>query len=363
MRLCLFCSVPLASAVLLLAMIGFAARASGQVFTVGEHSATADINTNLSPTHVELPKGGLTERGRLDLIRNLVGEQGYAHRALPLASTLTLEANGGLKPGPEAYKKLIYEKGTAAAVGDRVAITAFTVKGNSLEIDLNGGPYLKHRFLRHVSIMGSEPAVNDGATATGMRVVLAFEGGIPDLSAAEVKALLQPVVDFGVKSGEIAYADTLPAPVKEAIAAHEVKVGMSHRMVLAALGSPESKVREEEQGKRYEEWIYGHVPQTVRFIRFTGDRVNEIKIAKVGQPIEVYTREEMTEYLPGGPTIRQIGLGDVTPDASKQAMPTLLRPGEKADNGESPQKVIVPSSNQPAGSGAGAPLPTSASPH
>lgn len=320
--------------------------APAQVFTVGAASATADLKTDFAVTHVELPKTGLTERGRLDLVRNLVGEQGYAHRVLPLGAALTLEANGGLKPGPEEYKKLVYRKGTAAAVGDRVAITAFAVKGDTLEIDLNGGPYLKHRFLRHVSIMGSEPAVNDGAVATGTRVTLAFEGGIPEVSAAEVKALLQPVVDFGVKTGELAYADTLPPPVKEAIAAHEVKVGMSHRMVLAALGAPENKVREEENGKRYEEWIYGHVPQTVQFIRFQGDRVSQVKVARVGQGIQVFDKEELAAFLPGGPPVHEVSLGDVTPDPAKQASPTLLKPGEKAASGDSQQKVILPTDVQ-----------------
>lgn len=336
-------------AVLCAAFVSAAARA--QVFTVGERSATADLKTEITPTHVDLPPTGLTERGRLELVRNLVGEQGYAHRALPLGGDLTLQANGGLKPGPDEYKKLIYQKGTAAVLGDRVAITAFTVKGDTLQIDLNGGPYLKHRFLRHVSIMGSEPAMNDGAVATGTRVILAFEGGIPEVSAAEVKALLQPVVDFGVKSGAVAYADTLPAPVKEAISAHEVKVGMSHRMVLAALGAPESKVREEQNGKPSEEWIYGHVPQSVQFIRFSGDRVIQVKIAKVGQALQVYDKEELAEFLPGGPVVQEIPVGDVALELDKQVTPTLLNPGETATVGESQQKVIVPQESKGSNSG------------
>lgn len=336
---------------LLLAACCAIMRSEAQVFTVGEHSATADLKTEVKPTHVDLPTTGLTERGRLDLIRNLVGEQGYARRALPLGAGLTLQANGGLKPGPDQYKKLIYEKGTAAALGDRVAITAFSVKGDTMVFDLNGGPYLKHRFLRHVSIMGGQPASNDGAVATGTRVILTFEGGIPEVSAAEVKALLSPVVDFGAKSGEITYAETLPPPVKEAIAAHEVKVGMSHRMVLAALGAPESKVREEQDGRRYEEWIYGHVPQTVQFIRFTGDRVNQIKVARVGQPMQVFDKEEMADVLPGGPVIREVGLGDVTPEKGSQAPPSLMKPGETAVAGESQQKVIVPDASSSSAKG------------
>src|SRR5271163_4092688 len=98
------------------------AAARAQVFTVGEKSATADIATDFTPTHVELPQEKLTERGRRELIRNLEAEQGFAHRALPISAGITLQANGQLTPGPDAYKKLIYQKGQAAAAGDRVII-------------------------------------------------------------------------------------------------------------------------------------------------------------------------------------------------------------------------------------------------
>ncbi len=87
------------------------ATAHSQVFTVGEKSATADIATDFTPTHVPLPQGKLTERGRRELIRNLEAEQGFAHRALPVSAGITLQANGQLTPGPAEYRKLIYTKG------------------------------------------------------------------------------------------------------------------------------------------------------------------------------------------------------------------------------------------------------------
>ncbi|ADW69240.1 hypothetical protein [Granulicella tundricola] len=330
-----------------------AAAAKSEVFTVGERSATAGINTEFTPTHVEFDESALSERGRRELIRDLVGEQGFAHRVLPQAAGLTLQANGNLKPGPEEYKKLIYEKGTSAGPGDRVAITALEFKGDRLVIDLNGGPYLKHRFLRHVSIMGADPAYLDGKEATGSRVVLVFEGGLPEVTAPEVKALLAPVVDFAAKKGELAYADTLPTPVKSAIASHEVLVGMNHRMVLAALGAPESKVREQNGEGRYEEWIYGHQPQTVKFVRFVGDRVSLVKIAEVGKPIAVHDQDELAGYLPPAPT-REISLADRVGEGQKASAPTLLKPGEKTlETGDTQRKVQVPVDPTSAGNGSG----------
>ena len=93
----------------------------------------------------------------------------------------------------EAYKEMLYKKGQSAAPGDRVVMTAVTVKDDRIVFDLNGGPYLKHRFLRHIELNGVPIVPEDGAQVTGCRVTLVFEGGLPDVSAPEVKALLDPM--------------------------------------------------------------------------------------------------------------------------------------------------------------------------
>ena len=240
--------LPLLPALLTLCAALCATKAASQIFVVGEASATADINTDFKPTSVPLPTKAMSERGRRELIRNLEAEQGFAHRALPLGAGLTLHANGPLGANPAEYRKMIYQKGQSAAAGDRVVVTSLEIKGDRIILDLNGGPYAKHRFLRHVSLNDAPVAADYGTDATGSRITLVFQGPVPEISAPEVKALLDPLVDFGVKTSELAYADTLPPLLKDAIAAHEVLVGMSHHMVLAALGAPESKVRDQPSG-------------------------------------------------------------------------------------------------------------------
>jgi hypothetical protein len=261
---------------------------------------------------------------------------------------LTLQANGQLSPGPEQYRKMLYQKGQAANVGDRVVVTALAFKRDRIIVDVNGGPYAKHRFLSHVSF-NDAPVTQVQPAATGSRITLVFEGGVPEISAPEVKALLTPIIDFGAKSSAEAYAETLPAPVKDAIALHEPLVGMTQRMVLAAMGAPESKVREhpgnDPDSPKYEEWIYGHVPQTVRFVRFQGDRVVLVKIAALGKPIEIHDQNEMGDYAPPTPT-REIALGDRQPGDSDHASapPTLRQPGEPVP-ADAPNKVRYPDDN------------------
>jgi hypothetical protein len=310
---------------------------ASQVFVVGEKTATADVSTAFTPTNLPLSTDKLGERGRRELIRNLVAEQGFAHRPLPIG-VISLKANGELSPAGDKYRQMIFQKGQSAAAGDRVVITALNIKGDQLVFDFNGGPYAKHRFLSHIQLNDNPVTQTTGEQPTGSRITLVFPGGIPDISAPEVKSLLEPLVDFGVKSGEQAYADTLPPRLRDAIAAHEVLVGMDHRMVLASLGSPERKVREqggETNGAVYEEWIYGHVPQTVKFIRFKGDRVAVVEIAELGKPLQIRDKNELEEAEVPANT-RVIAMGDRVPghgedDGAGQAPPPTLRlPGEAA---------------------------------
>jgi hypothetical protein len=329
--------------------------ARSQVFVVGEKSATADVDTSFKPTRIDLPDGKLDERGRRELVRDLEDEQGFAHRAIPMGGAgVTLHANGNLTPGPDAYRKMIYDKGQAAAPGDRVMITALEIKPDRIVLDINGGPYAKHRFLSHLSI-NDMPVTNTNPDErpVGARITLLFEGQIPQISAPEVKALLQPIIDFGVKSGDQAYADTLPDPLKNAIASHEVLVGMTHRMVLAALGAPDSKMREQPSGDpngaRYEEWIYGHVPQTVRFVRFSGDRVVQVEIAEMGKPMQIHDKNEVGAATDPA-DVHEVALGDRVPteEGGHNTAPTLREPGDPTDMANMPGKVQFPDDPQTA---------------
>ena len=334
--------------------------ASGaQVFVVGMKTATADALTEFHPTHVELPTAPLDERGRRELIRDLEAEQGFAHRELPLGAGLTLLANGNLTPRDEEYRRMLYQKGQSASPGDRVEVTALQFHADSIVLDFNGGPYAKHRFLSHLSL-NDMPVAQQGPIATGCRITLVFEGGIPELSAAEVKELLDPVVDFKAKSSAEAFADSLPPKVRDAVQSHEVLVGMDRHTVLAAMGEPHSKHREHEAGgdpnsPTWEEWIYGEPPQPTQFVRFREGRVVRLEIAALGKPLEIREKNETGGNQ--GPVLqpRTIANGDAQPslEGLGQAQPpTLRRAGDPAETASTMGKVRMP-----AQTGAGAPQP------
>ena len=309
------------------------------VFVVGPDTAIGDPLLGFKPTRVEYTPDPMDLSGKRELVRMLLMEQGFAHRALPLgAPGLVLHANGRLTESSETLKRRMFKDGMTAGAGDRVMVTDIAVLADRIYVDVNGGPYLPHRYLRHLSI-NNIPLAGDGIVGerpTGTRITLLFEGRTPRVSAAEVKALLEPLLDFGLKSGEQAYADTLPDPIKKAIEEHDIMVGMNRRMVLASLGPPESKLRERAanstDGEVFEEWIYGRTPQTIRFVRFRGDRVILMKVGALGKPLQTFDQDQLATYRDPALT-HEVPLGDRKAGAPEEGAapkaPSLRNPDEK----------------------------------
>jgi hypothetical protein len=334
-----------------LAATCFSGTAAAQAITIDTHSGankgtgTVDRRyAQIQPTNVPLDKSELDTKTRLELIRVMQSEQGFAMRPFPMGHKgLTLEANGKLTPAGEPYLDMATENGICAKPGDRVVLSDVKFDRNKIVFELNGGPDLKHRFLRHVQLGGggvTSPVVqDDGQQATGARLTLEFKGRIPELTGTQVKALLAPLISFDVKTPVQAFTDTLPPKLKDAILNHDVMVGMTTDMVVFAMGPPQRKVREVDGQMPFEEWIYGAPPKPVEFVRINGNRVIRVEIAKVGEPIEIFTKDEVEGLMrtDGSPLVaeqgtRTVKMGDVERNPDTQApapAPTLTAPGEK----------------------------------
>jgi hypothetical protein len=329
----------------------FSTPLAAQVITVdtsgkGPVAATGPVDrryAQIEPTHVDLPKEELNAKTRLELLRELESEQGFAMRPFPRGHRgLTLEANGKLDPAGEPYLNMVVSDGLCAKPGDRLVVTDIKFEKSKIIFDLNGGPDFKHRILRHVQIGAGDPnysnsVVPDEADPTGARLTLAFKGFVPDMTDKQVKALLAPLISFDVKTPVQAFTDTLPPPLKDAILSHQVWVGMSTDMVLYAKGQPQSKTREMDGQMPFEEWIYGKPPEDVDFVRINGNRVIRVEIAKVGEPVQVFTQDRVEGLMrtDGTPVLaantRTVEEGDVEKDPNKQeadAPPSLRQPGE-----------------------------------
>jgi hypothetical protein len=353
----------------LAALLG--AAATSQVITIdtkgkGNVATTGPVDrryAQIEPTHVELGKTELDPKTRILLIRALESEQGFAMRPFPRGHKgLTLAANGKLAPAGESYLNMVISEGLSAKPGARVVITDIKIDRSKIVFDLDGGPDAKHRFLRHVQIsvgpqMGDpdiDPAIaNAAGDPVGSRLTLTFADHVPELTPAQVKALLAPLISFDVKSPVQAFTDTLPAELKDAILGHNVLVGMTTDMVLFAKGQPSTRTREMDGQMPFEEWIYGTPPQEVDFVRINGNRVIRVEIARDGEPLQIFTKDVVSAMMTtdGKPVItsqantRTIHEGDVQPDTDRQAPnapPSLRKPGESLPTDNTSVGVMRP---------------------
>ncbi|HZD76253.1 MAG TPA: hypothetical protein VE218_04560 [Acidobacteriaceae bacterium] len=360
--------IALAVSAMAFAFAAPAVFAQTQVFIV-----QTERQQNLPPfqaTHVNFDQRKLTPRSRRELIVSIDAEQGFARRPLPLDTHgLVLHANGDLKPDGLDYEELLQRHGISSKAGDRLVVSDVKISSDKIVLEFNGGPDHKHKYLRHIEIgggVGTSPVVQDnGQEPVGSRLTLVFDKYVPDITPDQLRALIQPVMDFNVKTPLEAYADTLPPKLKEAILNHHVLVGMDRKMVVYALGQPHDKVREQDNGVAFEEWIYGEAPQTTQFVRFVGERVVRVEVANVGQDLIVRNQDETGGYQGSG-DVHEVKMGDAAPSTTgesshRQAPPSLRLPGEQQLPGAS-QPVQMPTGSQPDAKPQPIPAPPSSAP-
>jgi len=335
---------------------------TGTVTNTGTNTSVETVDRRfqqITPTQVTLTKSELDAKTRLELIRVLQAEQGFAMRPFPRGHKgLTLVANGKLEPAGENYLNMAVSEGLSAKPGDRLVLSDIKIEKARIIFDLNGGPDPRHRFLRHIEI-GAGPMMNpviqsNDQEPVGARLTLTFANHVPELTGVEVKALLSPLISFDVKTPIQAFTDTLPTKLKNAILNHHVLVGMSTEMVLYAKGQPESKTREMDGQMPFEEWIYGKPPKDVEFVRINGNRVIRFEVAKMGETPVIFSQDEVegmmrtdgTPLTPGGDSsTRTAKVGDVERDPDTQAPaapPTLRNPGEKLPTDDEKTGVMKP---------------------
>lgn len=220
----------------------------------------------------------LSQEQRRELIRGLTAEWATAKIVLPVSKKpLPFDSLGGWDE--EAWKAENYKNGPAARPGDMVQITKVEVDDDKIKIEINDGSK-KGSFWDRVQIGTGNQQVPVSRPKTnamaGASIEIRFPDSIGDIDAPGVKKILAKVLDFDKHSAVESYLDSLPAPIREAINAKKVIVGMDREQVLMAAGTPVNKVRENKDDVDYEDWIYGRPPGIIRFVKFAGAKVASV---------------------------------------------------------------------------------------
>ncbi len=237
----------------------------------------------ISPLAADTQK--LTDQDRIELIRGLTAEYATAKIQLPRSKkALRFDSTG-------TYDKKAWEEserhfGPAARTGDLVQVTSVDIGGDRILFQINGGYNSgKGKWYQHIQIgigNNTTPVAQNTNARNGTSIVLLFHKPVPVLTAAEIKKMLAPVLDFEKHTVTENYVDTLPPEIKQAVKEQRAIEGMDREQVLLALGKPVRKVRESKDGVETEDWIYGTPPGKIVFVTFKGDKVIKVKETYAG---------------------------------------------------------------------------------
>ncbi|HWP84065.1 MAG TPA: hypothetical protein VNN17_02655 [Terriglobia bacterium] len=230
---------------------------------------------------------------RMAILRGLVAEYAVLRTPLPRGEKgLRLSTNGAIDR--EALLHELTQQGTAVPAQVMVQITRIDFRDKEIVFEINGGGKKKTKWYEHIEIgMGTRttPINNPNAdqrAGTGSQITLRFPAKLPEMTVEEIKAYLSPVLDFEAKSPILTMTEPVPPEFQKAIEDKVAVVGMNRDMVLAAMGPPDRKVREEKDGVEQEDWIYGSPPLKVTFVTFEGEEVVDVQEYTGGVRGETY---------------------------------------------------------------------------
>ncbi len=319
--------------------------------TTQSQPSDAQSAANQAPVDPQIPANAphMSKQTRLEIIRDFEAQLVYARTLFPMGTKGLVLKDGVTSPNGQNLQQLLALWGPSIKPGDPAHISYVRIQNDHIHFDLNGGAIHRKKWYQHIEVAGaggnSVPLSRDESTDNphGSYLDVYFEKYVPEMSAAQLRALLYPALDFKARNKEEAYLDTVPPKVKDAIKAHYILVGMTTEMVLHAKGKPPRKVREKDGETEYEEWIYGQPPQDVDFVRIIGDEVVRVETMKVGGEKIVRTEKEVILPKP-----------DEEKEAKKEQQerpanaPSLRRPGEDAEDvpkpadGSSPGPPVSP---------------------
>lgn len=218
----------------------------------------------------------ITDEDRLRIVRGLTAEYANAKVVFPM-SKKPLEVNAAgvdQRAWAEAMRK---SAAPAVKKGDQLQITRVAVNDQDIVMEINGGLKDGRSWRDRIQVgmgggrnMGGVP-ISSGQLSAGTTIVLKFDKPLEaDLEVAEIKRLLEPIMQFDLRSATEVYVENLPPEIQEAIKNKKAVEGMDRDQVMLAMGRPRYKSRESKDGNDFEDWVFGEAPGRITFVTFGG---------------------------------------------------------------------------------------------
>ena len=177
----------------------------------------------------------MSKQTRYEIIRDFETQIVYSRASFPMGTKGLSIRDGQTSPNGPELQQVLALWGPAIKPGDPAHISFVQIKDDHIQIDINGGPVHRKKWYQRVQIAGANgQQVSTGPDDSqpnphGSYLDVYFSKYVPEMTAAQLRNLLYPALDFTARNKEEAYLDTVPPKVKEAIKGAHALVGMSER--------------------------------------------------------------------------------------------------------------------------------------
>ncbi len=223
----------------------------------------------------------ISRDAKFEILRTVMADQASARVQMPFGSA-GVEVTDAGQLNQQKLDSELKKNGQSIDVGKVVTITELSFGDKEIEIELDGGGRNKKGFFdRLEGGIGSQTVPVSGRDvkkAKGSKIVLKFANKVPaDLTPDQLKKFLAPVLDFEKHNFLKTGLEALPPEFQEAVKVKEARIGMDRDTVIMALGRPDRKIREKQDGFDTEDWIYFQRGLRAQFVTFENDVVVRIR--------------------------------------------------------------------------------------
>src|SRR5262245_25823141 len=168
----------------------------------------------------------LSQNAKFEILRTVVAQQAASRVAMPLgADGVELTESGEIDQ--DKVTRQLDKDGLAIEPGKVVTITQIEFGSKSIDIEIDGGGKKKKSIFDRIQVgVGSQTRPVGGndkeENPKGSKIVLKFANKVPvDLTPDQLRAMLDPVLDFNKSNFLKTGVDALPPEFKEAVLAKE----------------------------------------------------------------------------------------------------------------------------------------------
>ena len=143
----------------------------------------------------------ISKQTRYEIIRDFETQLVYARTAFPMGMKGLQLKQGVVTPNGEELQQALNLWGPAVKPGDPAHISFVQIKNDHIHFELNGGPIRRQKWYQRIEVSGANGPLNTGpnepqSNPHGSYLDVYFDKFVPEMTAAQLRGLLYPALDF-----------------------------------------------------------------------------------------------------------------------------------------------------------------------